>query len=146
MKDKNSVTYINKEVLVKNGKEQKTFKELLEFHKGSITAVVTFIMTNRAAVFLGGVGEDGLMFWLGQQAALHPELAGVIKVTAGVVSVAWNALVSNPTLCSLVISALVAFGATVKWGIKRVKLNHDIKKGKVKVIDKEDNVIQEKTL
>ncbi len=131
MKEKNNITYVNKEVIVKNGKEQKTFKELLEFHKGSVAAVVTFIMTNRAAVFLGGVGEDGLQFWLGQQSAMHPELAGIIKVTAGVVSVAWNALVANPTLCALVISALIAFGATVKWGIKQMKLNHDLKKGKI---------------
>ena len=132
MKNKNEITYVNKEVIVKNGKEQKTFKELLEFHKGSVAAVITFIMTNRAAVFLGGVGQDGFMYWLGQQSALHPELSGIIKVGAGVVSVAWNALVAYPNLCALVIAALVAFGATVRWGIKQMKLNHDIKKGKIK--------------
>ena len=138
MKDKNQVTYVNKDVLVRNGKEEKSFKELLEFHKGNIAAVVTFIMTNRAAVFLGGVGQDGIMFWLGEQSVKHPALAGIIKVAAGVVSVSWNALVANPTLCALVISALVAFGATVRWGIKKAKLKHDIKKGKVKVLEKEE--------
>ena len=143
MKDKNNITYANKEVILKNGKEQKTLKELLEFHKGSVTTVVTFIMTNRAAVFLGGVGEDALQFWLGQQLVLHPELAGVIKVTSGVVSVVWNALVSNPNLCALVISALVAVGATVKWGIKKMKLNHDVKAGKCK-IEKSENEIKAK--
>lgn len=133
MKDKNNITYINKEVILKNGKEQKSFKDLLEFHKGSVTAVVTFIMTNRAAVFLGGVGEDTFQFWLGQQSVLHPELTGIIKVASGVVSVAWNALVANPNLCALVISAFIAVGATVKWGIKKMKLNHDLKSGKCNV-------------
>lgn len=131
MSKKNMVTYVNKDIIYKNGKEQKSFRDIMNMYKGGITTVVTFLATNQAAVFLGGVSEDGFMFWLGQQAVKHPELSGIIKVTAGVVSVAWNALIANPALCSIVVSAFVAFGATVIWGIKKAKLNHDIKKGKV---------------
>lgn len=136
----NNVTYVNKEYLIKNGKEQKSFKDIMNYHKGSITAVVTFLVTNKVALFLGGVAEDDFMFWLGEQSVKHPELAGLIKVSKGVISVVWNALVANPTLCAAIISALVAFGVTAVWGIKKAKLNHDIKKGKI-VVTKEDKTL-----
>ena len=125
------ITYVNKEVLLKNGKEQKSIKELFGYFKGSAVAVATFIFTNKAAVFLGGVAEDEFMFWLGQQSVKYPQLAGLISVSKGVITVVWNALVANPTLCAVVISAFMAFGVFVAYGIKKIKLNHDIKHGKV---------------
>ncbi len=131
MSKKNMVTYVNKEALIKNGKEQKSFKDVVNMYKGGIVPVVTFLATNKAAVFLGGVGQDGFMFWLGEQSVKYPALSGIIKTVGGAVSVAWNLLVADPMLCSVVVSALVAFGATVVWGFKKAKLHHDIKKGKV---------------
>ena len=130
---KNEITYVNKEVVVKNGKEQMSFKELMNFHKGNIAAVITFLATNRAAVFLGGVGQDQVIYWLGEQAGKYPELAGAINVAKNIVSISWNALVANPNLCAIIVSGLVACGATAIWGIKKIKLNHDIKKGNIVV-------------
>ena len=136
MSKKNMVTFVNKEAIIKNGKEQKSFRDVVHMYKGGIVPIVTFLATNRAAIFLGGIGQDGFMFWLGEQSVKHPELSGLIKTVGGIVSVSWNALIANPALCSLVISALVAFGATVVWGIKNAKLHHDIKKGKVMMVNK----------
>ncbi len=130
-KKENVVTFVNKQAIIKNGKEQKSFKDIVNMYKGGIATIVTFLATNKAAVFLGGVGQDSFIFWLGQQSIKYPALSGVIKVVGGVVSVAWNTLVANPALCSIIISALVACGATVVWGIKKAKLHHDIKKGNV---------------
>ena len=87
-------------------------------------------------MFLGGIAEDEFMFWLGQQSIKYPALKGIISVSKGVITVLWNALVANPTLCATVISAFIAFGVFVVYGLKKIKLNHDIKKGKV-VVDNE---------
>lgn len=135
-KDKNQITYVNQQAIIKNAVGQKSFRELLGYYKGSISAVLTFIMTNRLAVFLGGCSEDELMVWFGQQMILHPELKGVITVTKDVVKVAWNALVANPNLCALVISGFVALGVTVAYGIKKIKTNRKLKKGRFVFDDK----------
>lgn len=125
------VTYVNKEYLQEKSKGEITFKELMARNKGKIATALTFFATNKAAVFLGGIEQDGFMYWLGQQSIKYPALSGLIKTSAGVVSVAWNALVANPNLCALVITALISFGAVVKWGIHKMKLKHQQKKGVV---------------
>ena len=129
--NKNEITNVNQQTIIKNAEGQKSFRELVGFYKGSIASVLTFVMTNKVAVFLGGCKQDDLMFWLGEQAVKHPALKSIIVVTKDVIKVAWNLLVTQPELCALVISGFVALGVTIAHGVKKHKLKKQYKKGKI---------------
>ncbi len=134
MADK-KIVYVNKEYVDQQAQYRKPLKEISGFYKGSIASVLTFIATNKAAVFLGGCAEDEVMYWFGQQVVLHPELKGLITFAKGVVQFSWNAIVADPLLVASIISGAIALGATVVWGIKR----HKLKKKIVKEVAKANN-------
>lgn len=136
--DKNDVTYVNTELMAKKANKKASFKELHAYFKGAATSIATFVISNKLILFLGGLAEDDFIYWLGQQSALHPELAGVIKVVGKTISVAWNALVADPVLWSLVASALVSFGVMAVWGVKNLVTN---KKAKAGVVSSDTNTV-----
>lgn len=127
--DQDKLTYINKQFLEEQSTKEVSIKELFK-HQGIKTAI-TFLATNRIVIFIGGHNINKFSFWLGQKSSEFPALERIIKVTEEVVSISWNTLVAYPELCSLVITALISCGAIIKWGIHKMSLKHQLKKGTI---------------
>ena len=127
-KSNNQITYVNQEALEKHG-NKKSFKDLIHFYKGSITTALTFLATNKAIVFFGNIGQDKVIHFLAQEELKHPQLAGFLIKVENFVSINWAAIQANPVLCGAIMSGFVALGATAVWGIKKLHMHHQQKKG-----------------
>ena len=125
----------NSKILLEKAEGQKSFKEIVGFCKGSVATLATFLATNGAAVLLKGASKTSFETWLRAQRTANPGLKGVINVFGDVVKFSWNQLVSNPNLCAIVISGLIAAGAIVAYNIKKKKLKRELKSGKAIVTE-----------
>lgn len=132
----------------------RSFKSILIALGGNITAVATFLATNKAAIFLGNIGEDEVIKFFQdletkyRYGTLEPymkpndNLANLFEWSGNFISVNWALLMTDPIKTAAVINGFIMLGATAIYSLHEFNKIHKKKKEDVTLSKKYDSFIK----
>lgn len=132
----------------------RSLRSILAVLGGNITAVATFLATNKAAIFLGNIGEDEVIKFFQEletkyrYGTLEPytkpneNLANLFEWSGYFISVNWALLMTDPVKTAAIINGFIMLGATAVYSLHQFNKIHKKKKDNMTLSKKYDRFIK----